>query len=145
MMRTKKQQIDYQFKNLPNLNNPILDFKMIRNGVIQVRNHDYVVGNLYLSKTGVLFEGNKRVIFNILKSFGVISELIFNDEIPIDLLLFKYKQKKYLTYREVFKKYGKKMEFDFGEKIFLPLKYFDDLDDPQYKLNFKEQKNEESL
>lgn len=63
-------------------------------------------------------------LFRIHNAFGLLSELLNCKEFQFERMYFNYKGKGYGTTRTQFLTHGIKEEFDFGDKIFLPLKYF---------------------
>lgn len=124
-----------QFRNLLTYKNKSLKFIEMKEDVILIKHGNYEVGYLDYRITEVAFVKPDADIFHKHNAVGVLAELIMDSEIPFETMFFGVNNKKYKTNRAMFVKYGIIEEFDFGDKLFLPIPKLKDCDDPQIELN----------
>jgi hypothetical protein len=106
--------------------NPILKFKSINELHAIILHGKFLVGHFIVikEKDELIFCNNKADLFEKHNAIGVIREIITNDLFEFERLFFKLANRTYKTDKQTFKKFGITETFNFGSKIFLPLKYF---------------------
>lgn len=102
--------------------------------------YDFHLG--YLCKTKhntTVFYNSTAELFNKFNAIGLLSDVLEDKNLDFNTMLFVLKGKKYKTTREQFLENGIRETFYFGEKIFLPLIYFQEIIPDQISMNLESQ------
>jgi hypothetical protein len=138
-MTTNNLQINF---NSPSSKNLLLKEVKSNEQFIEVLQkgdpNNFHLGYLYKAKPDTtIFYNPAAELFNKFNAIGLLSEVIEDRNLDFKYLTFVLNGKRYNTTRSQFLENGIRETFYFGEKIFLPLSYFEKLDEEQISMNFK--------
>lgn len=77
-------------------------------------------------------------IFRKYNAFGLLKDLLENDKLKFKYIIISYRQNKFWTTRDTLKKEGIEHDFNFGTKIFLPIRMWKTESNNQLEFDFKE-------